>query len=80
MLDTNLKQQLKTYLQNLTSAVELSVFLGEDLKSKELATLVTEIAEMSALVTVVAADSVELPVSPFAASSEATLAGSSLIA
>ena len=56
MLDTNLKQQLKTYLQNLTSAVELSVFLGEDLKSKELATLVTEIAEMSALVTVVAAD------------------------
>ncbi len=56
MLDTNLKQQLKTYLQNLTSAVELSVFLGDDVKSKELETLVTEIAEMSTLVTVVAAD------------------------
>ena len=57
MLDTNLKQQLTTYLQNLTSAVELSVFLGDDVKSKELATLVAEIAEMSALVTIVAADS-----------------------
>ena len=57
MLDTNLKQQLTTYLQNLTSAVELSVFLGNDVKSKELATLVAEIAEMSALVTIVAADS-----------------------
>ena len=56
MLDTNLKQQLTTYLQNLTSAVELSVFLGDDVKSKELNTLVTEIAEMSALVSVVAAD------------------------
>jgi alkyl hydroperoxide reductase subunit F len=56
MLDTNLKQQLKTYLQNLTSAVELSVFLGEDVKSKELKTLVSEIAEMSTLVNVVEAD------------------------
>ena len=43
MLDTNLKQQLTTYLQNLTSAVELSVFLGDDVKSKELETLVAEI-------------------------------------
>ncbi|MFT6193152.1 MAG: alkyl hydroperoxide reductase subunit F [Cognaticolwellia sp.] len=56
MLDTNLKQQLTTYLQNLTSAVELSVFLGDDVKSKELNTLVTEVAEMSALVSVVVAD------------------------
>ena len=56
MLDTNLKQQLTTYLQNLTSAVELSVFLGDDVKSKELNTLVAEIAEMSALVTIVEAD------------------------
>tara|TARA_R110000737_G_scaffold61234_3_gene88329 strand:+ start:3404 stop:5008 length:1605 start_codon:yes stop_codon:yes gene_type:complete len=56
MLDTNLKQQLKTYLQNLTSAVELSVFLGTDAKSKELNALVVEIAEMSALVTIVTAD------------------------
>ena len=56
MLDTNLKQQLTTYLQNLTSAVELSVFLGDDVKSKELKSLVSEIAEMSTLVTVVEAD------------------------
>lgn len=56
MLDTNLKQQLKTYLQNLTSAVELSVFLGDDLKSKELHSLVNEIAQMSSLVNVVEAD------------------------
>lgn len=56
MLDTNLKQQLKTYLQNLTSAVELSVFLGDDLKSKELHSLVNEIAQMSSLVSVVEAD------------------------
>jgi alkyl hydroperoxide reductase subunit F len=56
MLDKNLKQQLTAYLQNLTSAVELSVFLGDDVKSKELNTLVMEIAEMSALVSVVVAD------------------------
>ena len=56
MLDTNLKQQLTTYLQNLTSAVELSVFLGDDVKSKELNSLVTEIAQMSPLVSVVEAD------------------------
>ena len=56
MLDTNLKQQLTTYLQNLTSAVELSIFLGDDLKSKELKSLVSDIAEMSTLVTVVEAD------------------------
>lgn len=56
MLDTNLKQQLKTYLQNLTSAVELSIFLGDDLKSKELKSLVSDIAEMSTLVSVVEAD------------------------
>lgn len=56
MLDTNLKQQLTAYLQNLTSAVELSVFLGDDVKSKELNALVAEIAQMSALVTIVEAD------------------------
>ena len=56
MLDTNLKQQLETYLQNLTSAVELSIFLGDDLKSKELKSLVSDIAEMSTLVSVVEAD------------------------
>ena len=56
MLDTNLKQQLTTYLQNLTSAVELSIFLGDDLKSKELKSLVSDIAEMSTLVSVVEAD------------------------
>ncbi len=56
MLDTNLKQQLKAYLQNLTSAVELSVFLDDDVKSQELKALVTEIAQMSPLVSIVASD------------------------
>lgn len=56
MLDTNLKQQLKTYLQNLTSAVELSVFLDNDVKSQELSTLVSEIAQMSPLVSIVESD------------------------
>ena len=56
MLDTNLKQQLKAYLQNLTSAVELSVFLDDDVKSQELNALVTEIAQMSPLVSIVASD------------------------
>lgn len=56
MLDSNLAQQLKTYLQNLTSAVELSVFLGDDVKSKELKSLVEEIAQMSAFVSVVEID------------------------
>ena len=53
MLDTNLKNQLNAYLQNLNSAVELAVFLDEGVKSKELQALAQEIAAMSPLITMV---------------------------
>lgn len=56
MLDKNLKAQLQTYLQNLTSTVELSVFLDDGLKSKELNALVQEIATMSPLINLVESD------------------------
>ena len=56
MLDIQLKQQLQTYLQNLKSPVELSVFLGDDIKSKELKSLADEITAMSELVTLVNAN------------------------
>ena len=49
-------RQFRHHWQNLTSAVELLVFLGDDVKSKELNTLVAEIVEMSALVTIVEVD------------------------
>jgi len=52
MLDTNLKNQLQTYLQNLKSPVELVRFLDESEKSKELSELVEQIAELSPLVTI----------------------------
>ena len=57
MLDANLKAQLKTYLQNLKSTVELAVFLDEGLKSKELNALAIEIAAMSPLINLVELDS-----------------------
>lgn len=53
MLDAKLKAQLQNYLQNLTSAVELSVFLDDGIKSKELNTLAQEIALMSPLINIV---------------------------
>lgn len=56
MLDTNLKTQLKSYLQNLKSAVEIAVFLDTGIKSNELNELVTEIASMSDLITLVKLD------------------------
>lgn len=51
MLDTNLKQQLKTYLQNLKSEVELVVSLDDSAKAAEVNELANEIAELSDLVT-----------------------------
>ena len=51
MLDTNLKQQLKTYLQNLKTQVELVVSLDDSAKANEVKQLATEIAELSDLVT-----------------------------
>ena len=56
MLDANLKAQLQNYLQNLTSTVELAVFLDNGPKSKELNALVQEIATMSPLVNLVELD------------------------
>ncbi|MCC5853920.1 MAG: FAD-dependent oxidoreductase, partial [Alkalimonas sp.] len=50
MLDTNLKQQLSSYLQNLKSQVELVVSLDDSAKAQELNTLASEIASLSDLV------------------------------
>ncbi|CAM3694031.1 alkyl hydroperoxide reductase subunit F [Rheinheimera salexigens] len=51
MLDTNLKQALKTYLQNLKTEVELVVSLDDSAKAAEVNDLATQIAELSDLVT-----------------------------
>lgn len=47
MLDARLKTQLQSYLQNLSSPVELVLALDESSKSKELEVLAIEIAELS---------------------------------
>jgi NADH-dependent peroxiredoxin subunit F len=56
MLDDNLKQQLKAYLQNITQPIELVASLGEDAKSAEMNTLLEEIAALSDKVSVVRKD------------------------
>lgn len=53
MLDANMKTQLEGYLQNLKTPVELLAYLVEDDKSRELATLMDELAALSPLVSVV---------------------------
>lgn len=50
MLDVNLKTQLKTYLQNLKTPVELALYLDESEASQELNALAGEIAELSPMV------------------------------
>jgi alkyl hydroperoxide reductase subunit F len=50
MLDTNLKQQLKTYLQNLKTQVELVVSLDDSAKAAEVNALASDIADLSDLV------------------------------
>lgn len=50
MLDTNLKNQLKTYLQNLKSPVELVVALDGSDKAAELKSLAEDIASLSSLI------------------------------
>ncbi|GLX80092.1 alkyl hydroperoxide reductase subunit F [Thalassotalea insulae] len=52
MLDTTLKQQLSSYLQQLQSAVELSLFLDSSPKSIELKNLAQDIAALSPLITI----------------------------
>jgi alkyl hydroperoxide reductase subunit F len=51
MLDANLKTQLKTYLGRLILPIELTASLDESDKSRELQALLTEIAELSPLIT-----------------------------
>ena len=50
MLDSNLQTQLKSYLDNLKTPVELITFTDESPKAKELSQLVNQITELSPLV------------------------------
>ncbi|GAA0813640.1 alkyl hydroperoxide reductase subunit F [Colwellia asteriadis] len=52
MLDTTLQAQLKSYLENLKTPVELITFTDDSLKGKELTALVNQIASLSSLITV----------------------------
>ncbi|WP_025820525.1 alkyl hydroperoxide reductase subunit F [Shewanella marina] len=61
MLDSNLKTQLQTYLQNLKRPVELIVSSDESAKSKELAELAADIASLSNLVNVVKGQDARVP-------------------
>ncbi|MDN4503579.1 alkyl hydroperoxide reductase subunit F [Alteromonadaceae bacterium BrNp21-10] len=56
MLDSNLKTQLQSYLQNLKTPVELIKFVDDSKKAQELNDLVEQIAALSPLVTVVTGD------------------------
>lgn len=51
MLDTNMKTQLKAYLEKLTKPVELIATLDDSAKSAEIKALLTDIAELSPKVT-----------------------------
>ncbi|HEY4375388.1 MAG TPA: alkyl hydroperoxide reductase subunit F [Burkholderiales bacterium] len=47
MLDANLKNQLKAYLQKVAHPIELETWLGDDAKSQEMRELLHEIVELS---------------------------------
>lgn len=51
MLDTNLKDQLKAYLENVKQPIELVAALDDSAKSRELHELLTEIASLSDKIT-----------------------------
>ncbi len=51
MLDTNLKQQLNTYLQYIVNPIEISVSGNDNDKSAELLALASEISGMSPKIT-----------------------------
>ncbi|SAK61853.1 NADH dehydrogenase [Caballeronia temeraria] len=53
MLDANLKNQLKAYLEKVTRPIELVAFLDDSDKSRELKSLLDEIASLSAQISVV---------------------------
>lgn len=61
MLDAHLKQQLEGYLVNIREPIELVASLGDDAKSRELETLLTEIAELSGKITLVRSDDKRKP-------------------
>jgi len=61
MLDTNLKQQLNTYLQNIVAPIELTLTTNDSAKSKELADLTHEIAELSDKISVKAGNDRRAP-------------------
>ncbi|MBX3593932.1 alkyl hydroperoxide reductase subunit F [Sphingomonas sp.] len=56
MLDAHLKQQLEAYLVNIREPIELVASLGEDAKSRELETLLDEIAALSGKIALVRKD------------------------
>lgn len=51
MLDTNMKTQLKAYLEKLTKPVELIASLDDSAKSTEIKQLLSEIAGLSDKIT-----------------------------
>ncbi|GAA4761508.1 alkyl hydroperoxide reductase subunit F [Stakelama sediminis] len=61
MLDATMTQQLKTYLANIREPIELVASLGDDAKSRELETLLNEIAALSDKIEVVRADDKRAP-------------------
>lgn len=54
MLETNMKTQLKAYLERLVRPVEITTFAGQDLKSRDMLALVEDIRGLSDKITVVA--------------------------
>lgn len=52
MLDTNLKTQLKGYLERLVRPVEIIAYAGDDAKSRELLQLLEQIREQSDKITI----------------------------
>lgn len=61
MLDAHLKQQLEGYLVNIREPIELVASLGDDAKSRELETLLTEIAELSGKIALIRSDDKRKP-------------------
>ncbi|MEG3180067.1 alkyl hydroperoxide reductase subunit F [Sphingomonas sp. LT1P40] len=61
MLDAHLTQQLEGYLVNIRQPIELVASLGDDAKSRELETLLTEIAALSGKITMIRADDKRRP-------------------
>ncbi|QPQ55217.1 alkyl hydroperoxide reductase subunit F [Allosphingosinicella flava] len=56
MLDANLKEQLKAYLANVKMPIELAASLDDGAKSKELQSLLEDIASLSDLVSFIRSD------------------------